>query len=50
VKPVGLGQPSRRSKTKVNAKTSTNSGAKVTVAKGFRFGGSKVAATEAAFA
>jgi hypothetical protein len=34
----------------VNANTSTTSGVKFTVAKGFRFGGSKVAATEAAFA
>jgi hypothetical protein len=34
----------------VNANANTTSGAKFTVAKGFRFGGSKVAATEAAFA
>jgi hypothetical protein len=33
-----------------NATANTTSGVKVTVAKGFRFGGSKVAATEAAFA
>ena len=35
----------------VNAKASTTMGAvKVTAAKGFRFGGSKAVATEAAFA
>jgi hypothetical protein len=34
----------------VNATANTTSGVKVTVAKGFRFGGSKVATTEAAFA
>jgi len=36
--------------TLVNAKANTQSGVKVTVAKGFRFGGSKVARTEAALA
>jgi hypothetical protein len=35
---------------KVNAKANTQSGVKVTVGKGFRFGGSKSARTEAAFA
>jgi hypothetical protein len=34
----------------VNANANTNTGVKVTVAKGFRFGGSTVARTEAAFA
>jgi hypothetical protein len=45
-----LGELGRRRK-KVNAKTSTTMGAvKVTAGKGFRFGGSKSVATEAAFA
>jgi hypothetical protein len=40
-----------KKQNKVNAKTSTKIGAvKVKAAKGFRFGGSKVAQTEAAFA
>jgi hypothetical protein len=34
----------------VNAKTSTIGAVKVKASKGFRFGGSKVARTEAAFA
>ena len=49
-KPQGWGNSAVDAK-KVNAKTSTTMGAvKVKAAKGFRFGGSKVAATEAAFA
>lgn len=34
----------------VNANATTTSGVKFTASKGFRFGGSKVAATEAALA
>ena len=40
---------SKETKT-TNANANVTTGVKVTVAKGFRFGGSKVAATEAAFA
>ena len=49
-KPQGRGFLAEEAK-KVNAKTSTKMGTvKVTAAKGFRFGGTKVAQTEAAFA
>jgi len=34
----------------VNANANTNTGVKVTVSKNFRFGGSKIARTEATFA
>jgi len=51
VEAVGLGEPGRRRQKNVNAKTSTKIGAvKVKAAKGFRFGGARVARTEAAFA
>jgi len=46
---ISISRPKKQ--TKVNAKTSTTMGTvKVKAAKGFRFGGSKVAQTEAAFA
>jgi len=46
---ISISRPEKQ--TKVNAKTSTTMGTvKVKAAKGFRFGGSKVAQTEAAFA
>jgi hypothetical protein len=46
---VGSSRP--KTQSKVNAKANTKIGAvKVKAAKGFRFGGSRVARTEAAFA
>ena len=51
VEAVRIGGTRSKTQTKVNAKTSTKIGAvKVKAAKGFRFGGAKVAQTEAAFA
>lgn len=49
-KPLGLGQPGRRIKTKLNANTFKSGTVAVRAAKGFRFGGSKLAARTAAFA
>lgn len=48
-KPLDWGNPNKEAK-QVNAKANTKSGVKMTVAKGFRFGGRKVAVTETAFA
>jgi hypothetical protein len=51
VEAVRIGDSRSKTQTKVNAKTSTTMGTvKVKAAKGFRFGGSKAARTEAAFA
>ena len=50
LKPQGRGFLAEEAK-KVNAETSTKMGTvKVTAAKGFRFGGTKVAQTDATFA
>ena len=51
VEAVRIGGTRSKTQTKVNAKTSTKIGAvKVKASKGFRFGGTKVARAEAAFA